>query len=1201
MKKFFPFLLLFLVVRVSVSFAHEDQKNSCESCANLIFRENKGQWEKQVLYKSEVKSGAVFFEPNQITFNFYDARDVKRIKGDHHKLEGFTPTIDYTMHFHAFRMKFLGANPSTSVKGSETIKEYFNYFIGNDKSRWASGVRGFKTVRYTELYPGIALKVSSQNNSFKYVYEVNAGADASRIQIQFEGAEKLSVNAQGDLVIQTTIGDITDLKPYAFQNIRGKETAVPCHYALEGNTLHYVFPGGFDKTQPLLIDPTLIFSTYSGSTADNFGYSATYDSKGNAFGAGSVFGVGYPTTIGAYQINYVGGPTITLGVGGGTYPGDDISITKYSADGSQRLYSSYLGGYGQDLPHSLVANVNDELYVLGTTGTSDFPTTINAYDTSFNGGTDPGAFIGIAAHYSNGSDIIISRFSADGTQLLASTYVGGSDNDGLNYRAGQPYSSPGFLRHNYADEVRGEIDIDKNNNVYIASCTRSQNFPRTAGTFQNSFGGGLDACVFKMDADLSTMIWSTTFGGSDDDASYSVAIDGDENLFLAGGTRSQNFPVTNGTVQSTFAGGEADGFISHIDKNGSTLISSTYYGYADYDQIYFVDLDKANNVYVLGQADNSGTNYIVNAAYNKPDGGQFMSKFNEALTTKIWSTSFGRGLGVTDISPTAFLVDVCNSIYACGWGSQGVNNNVGGTGGTSGLDVTPNAFRPVTDGQDFYLMVLKDDASALVYATFMGGNISEEHVDGGTSRFDKKGMVYQSVCAGCGSNDDFPTTPGAVSNTNNSANCNNAVFKFDLDLPICLADFSAPNACTNVPVLFTNQSSGVNSLTYNWNFGDGNSSTQANPGNTYSQSGFFDVTLIVSDPTSCNGSDTITKKILVIGGNGSDTLPTFSSCQAQTVQIGIPPSSDTAISYLWFPSATLSSATVSNPVASPTQTTQYTLLVNNGVCIDTLTQWVVIATDELNITGGTVLCAGDTLQLSVSNSNASNILSYSWQPIQQILSGANSPTPLVSPAQTTTFMVTGTNQFGCTYTDSIVVNITSSLPGVNAFAVPDTIYFGDTAQLDLTLSGNVAAIQWNADSTLSATNIANPLAFPPNTKAYIVQVTDDNGCRKTDTVIVVVINTPCEQTNVYIPNGFTPNGDGKNDLLLVRANGLTNLYFAVYDRWGQKVFETTEQSKGWDGTFKGKKLDPAVFGWYAEGDCEGGQKFFKKGNVTLLR
>jgi gliding motility-associated-like protein len=117
----------------------------------------------------------------------------------------------------------------------------------------------------------------------------------------------------------------------------------------------------------------------------------------------------------------------------------------------------------------------------------------------------------------------------------------------------------------------------------------------------------------------------------------------------------------------------------------------------------------------------------------------------------------------------------------------------------------------------------------------------------------------------------------------------------------------------------------------------------------------------------------------------------------------------------------------------------------------------------------------------------------------------------------------------------------------------------------------------------------------------VVEVTDDNGCRKTDTVIVVVINTPCEQTNVYIPNGFTPNDDGKNDVLLVRANGLTNLYFAVYDRWGQRMFETTDQAKGWDGTFKGKKLDPAVFGWYAEGDCEGGQKFFKKGNVTLIR
>lgn len=1167
----------------------------CGGCQNFVFIENKGQWSNVVRFKAEIKSGAVFFENEAITFHQYSSDDIKRIRGDHHKIENYQPEIDYTVRLHAFSMVFEGANKQTTTSGINPISEYFNYFIGNDPSKWASRVRGFTEINYKEIYPGVTLAVGSEEGQLKYTYLIKKNSDAGLIKSTLKGVDEVKLDEKGNLVIHTSLGDVTDTKPIAWQVVNGMRKDVACRFVLNGKTVSYAFPEGYDKNYDLVIDPTLIFSTYSGSTSDNFGYSATYDRVGNAFAAGSVFGIGYPTTLGAYQVNYIGG----LNVGG--IPGADIGITKYTSDGTQRIYSTYLGGYGQDLPHSLVANQNDELYILGTTDASTYPVTATAFDTTFNGGNDPGVFTGIAAHYRNGSDIVISRLSADGTQLLSSTYVGGSDNDGLNYRAGQPYSTPGFTRHNYADEVRGEIDIDKNNNVYVASSTRSQNFPRTTGTFQSTFGGGLDACVFKMDANLSSMIWSTTFGGNEDDAAYSVAIDKDENLFIAGGTRSLNFPVTAGTLQNTYAGGETDGFIIHIDKNGQQNIASTYYGYADYDQIYFVELDKSNNVYVFGQADNSGSNFIKNAAYNKPNGGQFISKFSNKLDTLIWSTSFGRGLGTTDISPTAFLVDVCNSMYACGWGSQGVNNNVGGTGGTTGLDVTPNAYKGTTDGSDFYLMVLKDDASALVYATFMGGNISEEHVDGGTSRFDKKGVAYQSVCAGCGSNDDFPTTPGAVSNTNNSTNCNNAVFKFDLDLPLCLADFTAPNACVNVPVTFSNQSTSVLSPSYQWFFGDGGNSTAASPVHSFNQSGLFDVTLVVSDPGSCNGTDTVTKKVLVIGNSGTDTLPTLTICNTQATQIGIPPGNDSAISYLWTPSVNLSSATISNPFASPAQTTQYTLLVSNGVCTDTIRQTVVVFTDALSLQGSDVLCAGDTLQLSVTNSQPNQQLTYSWEPTAQIISGANTANPLVSPSQNTAYTVTVVNQIGCTFTGSIQIDVLSGLPNVNAFATPDTIYFGDTTQLNVTLSNTVASVQWQADTTLSDVSIQDPLAYPNETHTYYVTVADSQGCYKTDSVTVIVLKTPCEQSNIYIPNAFSPNGDGKNDVLYVRGNNITNLYFAVFDRWGQKVFETTDIAKGWDGKFKGARLDPAVFGYYAEGVCPGNEKFFKKGNVTLLR
>lgn len=1432
MKVFSPFLYLLF----STVLLYAQGQTSCNTCNDYVFKQNKGQWDKNILFKSDLKNGALFIESNTITFNLFDTRDQLRIRGDHHRTTGYDPDLDYTMHMHAFKMKFKGAATPKPVAGSNAIPEYFNYFLGNDPNMWASHVTGFTQVSYTDLYQGINLRIVTENGALKYIYDIAPQTDVQQIKIELEGTDGVKLDAEGNLLIQTSVGDIHDLKPYAYQVINGKNQEVVCRFMLNGNTLSYSLPGGYDKSLPLVIDPTLIFSTYSGSTSDNFGYTATYDNQGNGFAAGSVFGVGYPTTTGAYQVNYIGGPNV------GSLAGDDIGITKYNPTGTQRLYSTYLGGYGQELPHSLIVNSNDELYMLGTTDAANYPVSTGAYDNTFAGGPNPGIFNGLAAHYRNGSDIVISRLSANGTQLLSSTFVGGSANDGLNYRAGVPYAAQGYLRHNYADEVRGEIDIDKNGNVYIASCTYSTDFPRTTGSFQTSFGGGLDACVFKMDANLSTMIWSTTFGGSQNDAAYSVAMDNNEDLYITGGTRSSDFPFTTGTIQNTFGGGNADGYVIHIDKNGQQLLHSTYYGYANYDQIYFVELDKQNNVHVFGQVDQADSNYIINAAYNRPDGGQFISKFNPTLDTIIWSTSFGRGLGVTDISPTAFLVDVCNSIYACGWGSPNVNGNA--QGGTNGLDVTPGAFQTTTDNEDFYLMVMADDASSLTYGTFMGGPISNEHVDGGTSRFDKGGVVYQSVCAGCGSNDDFPTTTGAVSNTNNSTNCNNAIFKFDLDLPLILANFTAPSACRNVPVNFTNLSTPQSNPTYQWNFGDGSTSTQVNPTHTYSQTGLFSVTLIINDPSSCNLTDTISKQIFVLGGQTTNNLPTQTVCSGQSVQIGVPPTNDPAITYSWTPSGTLSSSTISNPFASPTQNTTYKLVVSNGICADTFLQAVNIATANFNINSTQIECPGDTIVLSISGIPAGSITFYLWQPGSVIIAGANTANPLAvptgnttftttitttngctftqqynyiyptnfssvnadfilppsacvldtliltntstgsaqttynwqfgdgtasnianpakvygqpgsytirliatddsacisrdtmertililsdsnyalppaticpggsaqlgfsggspsltyqwqpatnlsnptisnpvaSPVQTITYLlivsnqqcadsvsqtvivtidsifasgdtlvcpsvpvqlfvdhtnttdtmryewqptanivtgantarptvrvnattmftVTGTTTLGCKYYDTVYVSTFPTAVQLNAYANPDTINYGDTTQL-FADTAFVSTFAWREDSTLSATDVLNPYAYPKNTQTYYITASDIIGCAKTDTVRVYVLRTPCAEANLFIPNGFSPNADGKNDILYVRGNGITRLLFIVYDRWGQKVFETTDITIGWDGVFKGKQLDPAVFAYYVEGECEGGESFVKKGNVTLFR
>ena len=252
------------------------------------------------------------------------------------------------------------------------------------------------------------------------------------------------------------------------------------------------------------------------------------------------------------------------------------------------------------------------------------------------------------------------------------------------------------------------------------------------------------------------MIYSSYFGGELHDAIYSIAIDDSLKLFIAGGTNSSLLPVTSNAYQTNYQGGRADGFVAKLSNDATQLINSTYYGSSDYDQIYFVDLDRDHNPYVFGQTENSDTVFIENALWNIPGSGQFVSKIYNQLSDRYYSTVFGSGNGI-DISPTAFLVDLCNKMYLAGWG--GAVNNLGilenNVGYTQNLPISADAFQNTSnDSSDFYIIVIENDASGFVYGSYFGGNQSSEHVDGGTSRFDRKGKIYQAICAGCGGNSD---------------------------------------------------------------------------------------------------------------------------------------------------------------------------------------------------------------------------------------------------------------------------------------------------------------------------------------------------------------------------------------------------------------------------------------------------------------
>ena len=1230
------------------------------------FVKNCGQWQNPSLFSAQMRGAAVFAEQNALLFAMIGPEDLNRFHEAKH--ERAATQVHSVMSFRAaaYRMSFVGANPRTKVEGENPYSFHHNYFLGKNPDTWSSNVPVYASLHYHELYQGVDLLLYQTEEHLKYEFVVAPNTDPSAIRVQYDGLKSLSL--AGDmLMLQTFVSRIYEAAPIAYQ-IRpsGDTLKVPCRYSLNGKEVSFVL-GKYDPALPLIIDPTLIFSHYSGSTADNWGYTATYDYAGCLYGGGIAFGIGYPTTVGAYQMNYYAGNGTGL---------TDVAITKFDATGDTIRYATYLGGSNTDIPHSLYVNDLGELYVLGTTGSSDFP--VNAYDTVFHGG--PSVTLSTTLKFSNGSDMFISKFSADGSQLLASTFMGGSMNDGLN-------TAP-VLRKNYADDNRGEIVMDANSNVYVVSSTYSADFPVSEMAFDTTYSGGQDVCLFMMNQDLSQLIWSSFFGGAGNEAGYSLALGSDNSVYCCGGTTSSELSTNPGAFQQAYAG-NADGFIIHVSANGNQLMQCSYLGKTGYDQAYLVKVDRNDCPYLFGQTDASGYSWIYNAQYHKPNGGQFLTKMSPSLDTIVWSTAFGSGRGGPDISPTALMVDFCNGVYMSGWGdaSHSINN----FGGTTGMDFTVDAYQNNTDGSDFYLICISDDASRLVYATFFGGissggiyNNAHEHVDGGTSRFDRKGCIYQAVCAGCGGNSLFPVYPPNSDtyynyhNTNHSGNCNLGVIKMDFNLPAVVADFMMPGTlCAPDTLVLMNTSQSISSQTYYyWDFGDGTTSTAKNPQHYYTQSGYYTVTLIVQDTGSCNFADTLAKNLLVLS-NTSTVLPTLPLCKGDFIQIGLPPSSN--VTYAWLPDSTLSHLTISNPIARPTVTTDYTLYASSGVCADTLRQRVEVSSLTVTPCADTLICFGDTAILSIVTDNVpqqvewssvydfSNVFatgtmqlkvspaatttyyvrvtynacvvvkaivvtvkkvdmvaedySVCFEPGVQlsVTHNAGDPcqyawtlgdgsvytgaTPYVTPSAATMYYVTVTSAEGCMAADSGRIRMRSGTfeSPFDAWCDRCTIMTEASTILYVTDYGPDYQYQWTPEEDLGSPDQPVTTAHPHTTTLFTVIVTDTFNCSKTDTVTITVIPLICDHPYVFIPNAFSPNQDELNDVLYVQSEILKDFYFAIYSRWGQKVFETTRAEVGWDGTFNGKPCQNGVYDYYFKGTCVDGQEKEITGNIMLVR
>ncbi len=659
-------VLLFLIVSSNLfaNFGANEllQKGNSEN----YFIENQGQWSQEVKYLVKINGMNAWITDAGVVYDYYKIErnyseenllkipenEKERYKSENSSVKG-----------HVVKSLFKNNNSSQQFVGNIEQDGYYNYLLGNDKSKWASNIRLYKGATVKELYNGIDIKYYFDKGLLRYDYIVKPGADISQINIELEGVENYSINKAGELEIETSLGIVKHQDILAYQeNRNGKRQIVKTLFKkTESGTIGFAIEN-YNKEKELIIDP-LVYSTFLGAGSNDIGKSLKVDKDGNVIIAGYTSSTNFPTTSGAYQTSI---STI-----------HDIFITKLNSDGTDLVYSTFLGGSGNEkASSSLVIDNDGNAYISGFTDSRDFPTTSGAYDTT-----------------RWDTDAFITKLNADGTALVFSTYFGGS-----KYEGGS------------------SLALDNAGNVFIAGTTSSTNLPTTDGAFQTTFGGKGsghgDVFVAKLNSDGSALVFCTYLGGEYEDYSPSLVIDSNGNAIVSGATKSSNFPTTDGAFQTSIANEyNTDAFVTKLNSDGTALVYSTYLGGGKADRAYALQIDSENNTYIAGTT--SSTNFpTTSGAFQTSKGSYlyaFLTKLNSNGTALIYSTFLGG--------------DGRDYIYSIAIDN---NKNAFVTGKTksSNFPTTDGVFQTSASNTKYEAFVtgLNATGSALIYSTYLGGN-----------------------------------------------------------------------------------------------------------------------------------------------------------------------------------------------------------------------------------------------------------------------------------------------------------------------------------------------------------------------------------------------------------------------------------------------------------------------------------------------
>lgn len=730
-------------------------------------------------------------------------------------------------------------------------------------------------------------------------------------------------------------------------------------------------------------------------------------------------------------------------------------------------------------------------------------------------------------------------------------------------------------------------------------------------------------------------MFSTYLGGSGDDAAYVLALNAAGDIYVAGGTASNDFPGNHaGTLNATSRGG-IDGFIAQIRNDGSAIMRSTYVGTGGLDQIYGIQIDRNGFPYVTGQT--TGAWPIVNATYVNNGAKQFIAKLQPDLSNFVYSTTFGTSASLPNISITAFLVDRCENVYVSGWGGFRTDAQRSYQwAGTSGMPITSDAIQSTTDNHDFYFFVLKKDATSQLYGSFFGqnGGNFDDHVDGGTSRFDPNGVIYQAVCANCGGGTLFPATPGVWSASNGALpdGCNLGMIKIAFNLAGVGADVSSaiggvPNdtaGCLPLDVVFTDQIR--NAQQYIWNFGDGTgdfgplpAATGYTINHTFTAVGTYRVRLIAIDPTSCNIRDTSYMNIRVgdLKANLLTNIVKLAPCEAFNYQFNNISTTDpsrpfTDTSFIWdfgdgSPRVRAGLTPLTHAYAGPGTYNVKLVLNDTAYCNnpDSLTiQLRVAATVDARFDTPAAGCAPYT---AVFTNTSIGGATFQWD-FGDLSSGANNTSTQINPIHlystpgTYTIVMVANDPNTCNVTDTARFTIVvSDKPTANFSYIPVVPTVNTENVFTNLSSANATRFKWlfGDGDTLATTSRADVRHQYTATGTFTACLVAFNaiGCSDTMCLDVQTIIDPL----VDVPNAFTPNSGGINSVVKVRGFGVSKMRFTIWNRWGQKVFESNNVNNGWDGRVNGVVQPMDVYAYTLEVEFFNGTKAMRKGDITLLR